>query len=60
MIIGRFNGVLDALLLFTFDFDLPLRGVRPLPRGAMTQGRVLRWLPLMTLPFHFLGLFGLL
>jgi len=57
MIIGRFNGVLDALLLFTFDFDLALRGCRPLSRGAMTQGRILRWLPLMTLPVHFLGLF---
>jgi hypothetical protein len=60
MIKGRFDGVLDALLLFTFDSNLALGGVRPLPRSAMTQGRILRWLSLMTLPLNFMGLFGFL
>jgi hypothetical protein len=60
MIKGRFDGVLDALLLFTFDSNLALGGVRPLPRSAMTQGRILRWLSLMTLPLSFLRLFGFL
>jgi hypothetical protein len=56
MIIGQINGVLDALLLFSFDFNLALRGVRPLSGGAMTHGRILRCLSLMTLPLNFLRL----
>jgi hypothetical protein len=60
VIVGRFDGVLDVLLLFTFDSNLTLRRVRPLSRSAMTQGRILRWLSLMTLPLSFLRLFGFL
>lgn len=60
MIVGRFNGVLDALPLLAFDSYLALRGVRPLPRSAMTHCRILRWLFLMTLPLNFLRLFGFL
>ena len=60
MIVGRFDGVLDAMLLFTFDSNLTLRRARPLSRSTMTQGRILRLLSLMTLPLSFLRLFGFL